>query len=63
MYLGIDIGSSTSKAVILDEGLTIISFDVKNTGTGTSGPEKAVGAALEKAGIGSDFIKYTVATG
>lgn len=63
MYLGIDIGSSTSKAVVLDEGLTIISFDVKNTGTGTSGPEKAVGAALEKAGIGSDLIKYTVATG
>lgn len=63
MYLGIDIGSSTSKAVVLDEGLTIISFDVKNTGTGTSGPEKAVRAALEKAGIGSDLIKYTVATG
>jgi (R)-2-hydroxyacyl-CoA dehydratese activating ATPase len=63
MYLGIDIGSSTSKAVILDEKFNIISFDVKNTGTGTSGPEKAVEAALSKAGISSDLVKFTVATG
>ena len=63
MYLGIDIGSSTSKAVILNRKLKIVSYDVKNTGTGTSGPEEAVGAALEKAGIGLNLVRYSVATG
>jgi predicted CoA-substrate-specific enzyme activase len=63
MYLGIDIGSSTSKAVILDKTLKLVSYDVQNTGTGTSGPEKAVAAALSKAGADSGSILHTVATG
>ena len=34
-----------------------------NTGAGTQGPEKAVGAALREAGISGDEIKFSVVTG
>jgi len=63
MFLGVDIGSSSSKAVILDEQKNILSSAVINTGTGTLGPEKAVVAALEQARLTTADIKYTVVTG
>ncbi len=63
MFLGIDIGSSTSKAVVLDRNINMIGMAVINTGTGTSGPEKAVEVALSEAGIDRESIKCTVVTG
>jgi len=63
MFLGVDIGSSSSKAVVLDEKQQIIATAVINTGTGTHGPEKAVMAALLQAKLGATEIKFTVATG
>jgi len=63
MFLGVDIGSSSSKAVILDEQKNILSTAVVNTGTGTKGPDKAVVAALEQAALTTADIKYTVVTG
>lgn len=63
MYMGIDIGSSSSKAVILDKNRRIIASAVINTGTGTQGPEKAVEAALASAGLSQEDIQYRVATG
>lgn len=38
--LGIDVGSSSSKAVILEDGKNVISQAVVEIGTGSSGPEK-----------------------
>ena len=63
MFLGIDIGSSSSKAVILDENLSIMGKAVINTGTGTLGPEKAIEIALAKAGLDREAIKYSIVTG
>lgn len=63
MYLGIDIGSSSSKAVVLDEGGQIAASAVVNTGTGSTGAEQAVQIALLKAGISQEQIRKCVATG
>lgn len=63
MFLGIDIGSSTSKAVIINQDREIVAKAVVNIGTGTNGPEKAVQAVLDEAGIGRDEIRFSVATG
>ncbi len=63
MFLGVDIGSTTSKAVILDSKLNILSASVINTGTGTLGPEKTVKAVLSKAGLNEKEIQYSVVTG
>lgn len=63
MFLGVDIGSSSSKAVILDEQKKVLSTAVINTGTGTQGPEKAVVTALEQARLTTADIQYTVVTG
>lgn len=63
MFLGIDIGSSSSKAVIINEQKKIMGRAVINTGAGTQGPDKAVTAALQEAGIGRDQVKATVVTG
>lgn len=63
MYAGIDIGSSSSKVAILNEEKEIVAIDVINLGAGTGGPEDAMNAALAKAGITFDELKYVVATG
>lgn len=63
MYMGIDIGSSSSKAVILDKNRQVIAAATINTGTGTRGPEKVVEMALEIAGLSPEDILYRVVTG
>jgi len=63
VFLGIDIGSSSSKAVILNEQKKIMGKAAINTGAGTQGPDKAVSAALQEAGIGREQVKATVVTG
>lgn len=63
MYLGIDIGSSSSKAAVVDENRQVVATRVVNLGTGTSGVDEALKEALELAGITIDDVKYTVATG
>ncbi|MBE6020342.1 MAG: 2-hydroxyglutaryl-CoA dehydratase [Clostridiales bacterium] len=62
-FLGIDIGSSSSKVVIIDENKNILARKARNLGTGTNGPDMVVAEALEEAGITEDQIVYTVATG
>jgi len=61
--MGVDIGSSTSKCVILRSDAYICGAAVSPGGTGTSGPEKAVGAALQSAGLSADNIGSIAATG
>ncbi len=63
MYLGVDIGSSASKAVILDKEGQIQATAVVNTGAGSSGVDLAVRQALGKAGLTDTQIKRCVATG
>lgn len=64
MYtLGIDIGSTTSKCVILKDGTDIAATSVVAAGTGTRGPEEALEEVYAQAGIGPGQIRHTVATG
>lgn len=43
MFLGIDIGSSSSKAVAVDGDGVVLGRQVVNIGTGTNGVELALG--------------------
>lgn len=64
MYtLGIDIGSTSSKTVILEDGIKIAAHVVIPLGTGTIGPETALDEIFRQSGISKDQITYTVATG
>lgn len=64
MYtLGIDIGSTTSKCVLLEDGVRITADALVQAGTGTDGPRRAVNELLLKAGISREEISRTVATG
>ena len=64
MYtLGIDIGSTTSKCVILEDGKNIIAKSLITAGTGTKGPQMAYEEVLNNAGLQETDIAYTIATG
>jgi predicted CoA-substrate-specific enzyme activase len=64
MYtLGIDIGSTTSKCVILKDGADMCGSAIVAAGTGTRGPRQAFEEVLRDAGIAAEDIAYTVATG
>ncbi|MDR2486561.1 MAG: acyl-CoA dehydratase activase [Clostridiales Family XIII bacterium] len=62
-YLGIDIGSSSSKAVVIDAQATVRGCHIINLGTGSRGPAVAIESALQMAGIGEDSVAARVATG
>ena len=63
MYLGIDIGSSSSKAVIIDENSRVLGMWAKNAGIGSDGPKEAVEKALAEAKLTASDIKFSVVTG
>lgn len=63
MFLGIDIGSSSSKVAIIDENKELKAVSIVNLGTGTNAYQEVVADALKQAGITKDDIKYTIATG
>ncbi len=64
MYtLGIDIGSATSKCILLRDGKKIAGSSVVAAGTGTDGPEQALKMVLEAAGADRKDILYVIATG
>lgn len=63
MYLGIDIGSSSSKAVIMNNKKQIAAVSTVNMGTGTKAYEQVLDDVLKQAGITMDDIEYIVATG
>lgn len=62
-YLGIDVGSTASKCVIIDEDKTIVASAVIPVGTGTTGPARAFAASLEEAGIREEDLACITATG
>ena len=63
MYLGIDIGSSSSKVAIVNENKELIAYSVVNLGTGTKGPQLAMSQALDKVNGCVEHVAYTVVTG
>lgn len=64
MYtLGIDIGSTTCKALVLQDGKQIIGKAVYPLGTGTIGPKKVFDGALCDAGINREDVDRILVTG
>ncbi|MBM7871508.1 putative CoA-substrate-specific enzyme activase [Clostridium pascui] len=64
MYtMGLDIGSTTSKGVIIKDGKEIVISVVIPVGTGTSGPEKLIRELKEKSNLTEKDIAKTVVTG
>ena len=61
--LGIDIGSTASKCVIVRDGEEIVAKSLITVGAGTSGPQRAIAEVLETAGMTKADIAYTLATG
>ena len=60
---GIDIGSTTSKCVVMEDGQNILGSSLLVGGIGTKSPELAVSQALEAAGVTWDDLTATAATG
>ncbi|MCB7037756.1 acyl-CoA dehydratase activase [Eggerthella sinensis] len=52
-YLGIDVGSTASKCVIVDECGEVAGTGLHPSGAGTAGPQKALAAAFDALGDGS----------
>ncbi len=61
--LGIDIGSTTSKCVILKDGTEIVATSLVKSGIGTNGPKIVVDEILAKANLKLKDIAHTTATG
>ena len=61
--LGVDIGSSASKAIVLQNGKTLVTSSVVAVGAGTSGPERVIATVLEQAGMSLSQIECVCATG
>ena len=49
--LGIDIGSTASKCIMLADGKEIVAKSLISVGAGTSGPQRAISEVLEQAGV------------
>jgi predicted CoA-substrate-specific enzyme activase len=61
--MGIDVGSTASKCVILKNGQDIAARSVIPVGAGTSGPGRAGAGALEEAGRKREDMDFVLATG
>lgn len=62
-FLGIDIGSTASKCVVVNSEGEIVGKGLYGSGAGTNGPKTAIDAALAEAGILIEDIAYSCATG
>jgi len=61
--LGIDVGSTASKCIILKDGTEIVGKSLIDVGAGTSGPARAIEAAFASCGMQASDMAYTLATG
>ncbi|MGB5823576.1 MAG: acyl-CoA dehydratase activase [Proteocatella sp.] len=61
--MGIDVGSTASKCVILKNGTEIISKSLVEVGAGTSGPKRAIESVLEQCSLKQEDMQYVLATG
>lgn len=64
MYtMGIDVGSSSSKAVVLRDGREVTASAVVQAGTGSSGPGRVLEAIAAESGLGLEDMSFILATG
>ncbi len=63
LTLGMDVGSTTSKCLILRGGTEIVASALVTAGTGTSGPRRALEEALAGAGLRREDLCSVTATG
>ena len=64
MYtMGIDVGSSSSKAVILRDGREVVAEAVVQAGTGSSGPGRVLGEVTARSGLTIRDMGFILATG
>ena len=61
--LGIDIGSTASKCVMLADCKDIVAKSLIQVGAGTSGPQRAIDEVLSAAGKKREDMAYVLATG
>lgn len=61
--LGVDVGSTASKCVILRDGREIVALSLVPYGAGSSGPGRAIEEVLEKAGKTTSEMAGILATG
>ncbi len=61
--LGIDIGSTASKCVMLADGKEIVAKSLIAVGAGTSGPQRAIDEVLKQAGKVREDMSFILATG
>lgn len=61
--MGIDVGSTASKCVIIKDGSEIAAKSLVPVGAGTSGPARAIREVLESSGKSREEIDFTLATG
>ena len=61
--MGIDVGSTASKCVILKDGKDIVAKSLVPVGTGTTGPARAIAEVLENAGMKREEMDVVLATG
>ena len=61
--MGIDVGSTASKCVILKDGKDIVAKSLVPVGTGTTGPARAIAEVLQSAGMKREEMDFVLATG
>lgn len=61
--LGIDVGSTASKCVVLKNGREVIGKSLVSVGIGTSGPERAISQVLQDTGLKREDMASVLATG
>lgn len=61
--LGLDIGSTTSKSVVLEDGKRIVAKALRVGGLGTSGPEEVIAEIMKISGLKESDISCSVVTG
>ena len=59
--LGIDIGSTASKCIMLSDGKEIVAKSLIDVGAGTSGPQRAIEQVLEEAGKTREDMSFILA--
>jgi len=64
VYVGVDVGSSRTKLVVMDTDKKLLGFDVRKSGTDFFvTAERCLKTGLEMAGVSADGIRYCVSTG
>jgi len=61
--MGIDVGSTASKCVVLKNGKEIVGKSLIDVGAGTSGPGRAISMVLANCNMAREEMAYTIATG